>query len=72
MGYPASVQLIERPRSRQWYVNFPNALALALDMQKGEKVEWEVESRSVMVMVRVQPTKGRKLRKTKPRSKGKA
>ena len=52
MGYPTKVQLISRPNNQQWYVNFPNAVAQALGLRKGETVEWEIESRTVMRMRR--------------------
>jgi antitoxin component of MazEF toxin-antitoxin module len=63
MGYPTKVQLISRPGNQQWYVNFPNALAQALGLQKGETVEWEVESRQILVMVRKEAKPPRKLKK---------
>jgi len=66
MGYPTKVQLISRARNQQWYVNFPNALAQALDLRKCEIVEWEVESREVLVMVRREAPKGRILKKVNP------
>lgn len=52
MGYPTKIQLIARQKGQQWYVNFPNALAQAMDFKKGETVEWEVETREVLRMVR--------------------
>ena len=52
MGYPTKIQLIARKKGQQWYVNFPNALAQAMNFQKGETVEWEVETREVLKMVR--------------------
>ena len=52
MGYPTKIQLIQRPKNQQWHVNFPNALAEALQLQKGETVEWEIHSRDVIVMIR--------------------
>lgn len=67
MGYPAKVQLISRTGNQQWYVNFPNALAQALDLQKGETVEWEVESRQILVMVRKEAKPPRKLKKVSPK-----
>ncbi len=54
MGYPTKIQLIARKKGQQWYVNFPNALAQAMNFQKGETVEWEVESREVLKMVRTE------------------
>ena len=62
MGYPTKVQLISRPNNQQWYVNFPNAVAQALELRKGETVEWEIESRTVLVMVRKEAGPARKLK----------
>ena len=42
MGYATKVQLIQREASEQWYVNFPAALAQAMEFSKGEVVEWIV------------------------------
>jgi hypothetical protein len=52
MGYPTTVQLITRKTSEQWYVNFPAAVARALDFEKGEVVEWTIQSRSKITLVR--------------------
>lgn len=67
MGYPTKVQLISRPNNQQWYVNFPNALAQALDLRKGETVEWEIDSKTVLVMVRKEASPTRKLKAVKSR-----
>jgi hypothetical protein len=53
MGYPTKVQLIQRQKSAQWYVNFPSAVAAVLDFQKGEVVEWVVQDRNTLVLQRV-------------------
>ncbi len=34
MGYPTKIQLIARKKGKQWYVNFPNALAEAMNFEK--------------------------------------
>jgi len=52
MGYPTRVQLIKRRSSHQWYVNFPAALAEAMEFEKGELVEWVVESRKKLSLRR--------------------
>ncbi len=36
MGYPTRVQLIKRKSSHQWYVNFPAAIAEAMEFEKSE------------------------------------
>ena len=55
MGYPTKVQLIQRKASRQWYVNFPAAIAQALELDKGEIVEWVIRDRDTLVLRRVRP-----------------
>lgn len=52
MGYPTKVQLIRRKASQQWYVNFPAALARALEFDKGEVVEWAIRDRDTLVLRR--------------------
>jgi antitoxin component of MazEF toxin-antitoxin module len=52
MGYPTKVQLISREKGNQWYVNFPNALAEALQFVKGETVEWTIISTTCLQMKR--------------------
>jgi hypothetical protein len=34
MGFPTKVQLINRKASEQWYINFPSAIAQAMDFPK--------------------------------------
>ena len=50
MGYPTTVQLISRAKTEQWYVNFPAAVARALDFEKGEVVEWTIDTRRRLVL----------------------
>jgi len=66
MGYPTKVQLIQRHASRQWYINFPSALAQAMQFARGETVEWLVEDRAQLVLNRLQPPPS-PLKKTPPR-----
>ena len=55
MGFSTKVQLIKRQASEQWYINFPSALAQAMDCSQGETVEWFVEDRSLLVSRRSPP-----------------
>jgi hypothetical protein len=48
MGFPTKVQLIKRQASEQWYINFPSALAQAMDFVRGEVVEWFVEDKGLL------------------------
>ena len=57
MGYPTKIQLISRKKGNQWYVNFPNALAEAMNFTKGEVVEWNVESLKILKMTRLKSPK---------------
>ncbi len=52
MGYPTKVQLISRQDSQQWYINFPAALAQAMDFAKGETVEWIIKDRDHLLLRR--------------------
>lgn len=52
MGCPTKVQLIQRKESQQWYINFPAAIAGAMDFTKGEIVEWSIHDRQTLVLQR--------------------
>jgi hypothetical protein len=52
MGYPTKVQLIRREASEQWYINFPAALAQAMEFVRGEVVEWIIEDKGQLVLRR--------------------
>jgi hypothetical protein len=52
MGYPTKVQLIDRKNSEQWYVNFPAALAGAMEFHKSEIVEWVIQDKNTLVLHR--------------------
>jgi hypothetical protein len=55
MGYKTKIQLIKREQSEQWYINFPAALAQAIEFERGEIVEWLVESKTKLVLKRHDP-----------------
>ena len=53
MGYPTKVQLIHRKKTAdQYYINFPTAIAEAIDFKKGEVVEWFIEDKSTLTLKR--------------------
>lgn len=52
MGFPTKIQLIKRAKSEQWYINFPAAVAQAMEFEKGEVVEWIIEDKKKMVLKR--------------------
>lgn len=55
MGFPTKVQLIKRKASEQWYINFPSAIAQAMEFTRGEEVEWIVEDKSLLALRRPSP-----------------
>ena len=55
MGYPTKVQLIKRQASEQWYVNFPTALAHAMEFDKSEIVEWIIKDKYNLTLRRIKP-----------------
>jgi len=67
MGYPTKVQLIKRKDSEQWYINFPSAVAQAMEFVRGEFVEWVIEDKSQLVLRRRQ-TPPSAVKKTAPDS----
>ena len=52
MGFPTKVQLIKRKASEQWYINFPSAVAQAMEFSRGEVVEWIVEDKNRLLLTR--------------------
>lgn len=53
MGYPTKVQLIKRKESEQWYINFPAAVAQAMEFERGETVEWTIEDKANLLLHRL-------------------
>lgn len=50
MGYPTKVQLIARKKTAdQYYINFPTAVAEAMELQKGEIIEWIIEDKANII-----------------------
>ena len=54
MGFPTKVQLINRKASEQWYINFPSAIAQAMEFAKGETVEWIIEDKALLALRRLE------------------
>lgn len=69
MGHPTKIQLIERATSEQWYVNFPAAIAQAMELEKGEVWEWIVEDKNQLVLRRQTPAES-SIKKKLPRRTG--
>jgi hypothetical protein len=62
MGYVIKVQKVERPTNRSFYLNLPAVLAEALDIQKGEQLQWSIEDKNTLILSRLKPQKPRHLR----------
>ena len=57
MGYESKVQVIERQnKTRQFYLICPAPLAEALELVKGEAVQWVVIDRRTLEIRRVEAT----------------
>lgn len=53
MGYESSVQVIERANhTRQFYLICPAPLAEALELEKGEAIEWIVVDKHTLTIKR--------------------
>lgn len=53
MGYITKVQVIERANNtRQYYLICPAPLAQAMELEKGEEIEWVVEDRATLIIRR--------------------
>ena len=61
MGYQSKVQVIERAKGqRQFYLICPAPLAQALEIEKGETIEWIVEDKATLLVKRVDRVPRRK------------
>lgn len=52
MGFPTKVQCIKRKTSEQWYINFPSAVAQAMEFDQSEVVEWIVSDKQHLILRR--------------------
>lgn len=60
MGSVTRVQVIQRANdTRQFYLIFPAPLAEALELQKGEQIEWVVKDKHTLEIRRQGSTKHR-------------
>ncbi len=56
MGYESRVQVIQRGgKNRQYYLICPAPLAGALELEKGECIEWVVKDRYTLEVRRTAP-----------------
>ncbi len=53
MGFLSKVQVIERANNtRQYYLICPAPLARAIELEKGEEIEWVVEDKATLIVKR--------------------
>lgn len=52
MGYKTKVQRIKRQKSEQWYINFPSAVAQAMEFSQSENVEWIISDKQNLILHR--------------------
>jgi antitoxin component of MazEF toxin-antitoxin module len=57
MGYLVKLQKVERPTNRSFYVNLPAAIADAIQLDKGEELEWFIEDKNTLILRRRKPAK---------------
>jgi len=62
MGHKVKMQKVDRPTNQSYYINFPSALAQALEIDKGEDFEWLVENKNLLVLKRVRTKRGANLK----------
>jgi hypothetical protein len=63
MGYFSKVQVIQRGgKNRQYYLICPAPLAQALEMEKGETVEWVIQDKQRLLINRVSLERGSRRR----------
>ena len=56
MGYFSKLQVIQRSKGqKQFYLICPAPLAQALEMEKGETLEWIVEDKRTLTVRRIDP-----------------
>ena len=66
MNYPTKVQAIRRKKTAaQCYVNLPMPLAAAIDIEPGEIVEWKIDNRYKLWLIRQRPKASRAKNRSK-------
>ena len=57
MAFKTKVQCIKRKKSEQWYINFPSALAQAMEFSQSENVEWIISDKQHLILNRPEAPK---------------
>jgi hypothetical protein len=61
-GYLIKVQKVERPTNRSYYLNLPVVLAEAMEIKKGDEMQWLIEDKNTLLLCRKQNHPPRRLR----------
>ena len=61
MGHMVKIQRVDRGKTRSFYLNFPAALADAIEVEKGEQFEWVLEDKNTVWLRRTHRRVLRKL-----------
>ena len=62
MQYLTKIQAIRRKKGiSQCYVNLPLPLAAAIDIEPGEMVEWKIDTRYKLWLIRQRPKKKKQI-----------
>jgi hypothetical protein len=65
MGYLTKVQVIQRAKGqKQFYLICPAPLAQALEMEKGESIEWVVQDKWTLSIKRVETSQPQSQRRS--------
>lgn len=62
MGYQVKIQRVDRGATKSFYLNFPAALAEAMNIVKGEEMEWIIEDKNCLILQRVKKIPARKVK----------
>ena len=57
MGYKIKIQRVERGTTKSFYVNFPAAVAEAVNITKGEEMEWFIHDKDTYILRRINKSK---------------
>jgi len=52
MGWKTKIQRVDRPYTPQYHVKIPKVMAEALEIEKGEEVEWKITRRGEIILKR--------------------
>lgn len=61
MGYEIKIQHVQRQGTSSYYINFPVAVAQAIDAIKGESWTWSIEDKNTLILQRIKSKPKRKL-----------